>query len=258
LCTRDVGLDRAADQLAATAEDRDRRALGRTVGEQGLLGAAARMDERALLQRIELLVEIALDDRSEREVDVVAPEQDVIADRDALERERATIVGDLDQREIGGAASDVAHEHDITGLEVLAPLIAPRGEVRVERGLRLLEQRDLLEPGLAGRDDRELAGDRVEARRYGDQDFLLVGRFVLVRLVPRGAQVREVACGCIDGRDALATGHRLLELALRAAERQYLRGAIDRRVAQPRLRRRDEPVRQLRPAIARERAHRVA
>jgi hypothetical protein len=45
------------------------------------------MDERALLKRVELRSHVALDDRGQREVHVVAAEQDVIADRDARELE---------------------------------------------------------------------------------------------------------------------------------------------------------------------------
>ena len=143
-------------------------------------------------------------ERGEREVHVVAAEQDVIADRDALEREVAAVVANLDQREVGRAAADVAHEHDVAGLQILAPRLAARREVRVERGLRLLEQRDLVEAGLARRDDRQLARDRIEARGHGDEHLLLVGRLVGIRVVPRRAQVREVARRRVDRRDALA------------------------------------------------------
>ena len=49
----------------------------------------------------------------EREVHVVAAEQDVLADRDALEREVAVALRDGDQAEVGGAAADVAHEDQV-------------------------------------------------------------------------------------------------------------------------------------------------
>ncbi len=49
LRARDLGLERAADQLRAAAEDRDRRLGRRVVREQLLLRAARRVHERALL-----------------------------------------------------------------------------------------------------------------------------------------------------------------------------------------------------------------
>ena len=55
---------------------------------------------------------------------------------------------DGDQREVGGAAADVAHEHDVADVELAcASRRRLRLEPGVERGLRLLEQRDVLEPG---------------------------------------------------------------------------------------------------------------
>ena len=54
----------------------------------------------------------------ERQVHVVAAEQDVIADRDALEREIAVVFADENQAEVGRAAADVAHEHEIADAEL--------------------------------------------------------------------------------------------------------------------------------------------
>ena len=49
----------------------------------------------------------------ERQVHVVAAEQDVIADRDALERQVAVALADGDQAEVGGAAADVADQDEV-------------------------------------------------------------------------------------------------------------------------------------------------
>ena len=51
----------------------------------------------------------------QRQIHVVAAEQDVLADADALEFEVAGDVGHGDQAEIGGAAADVAHQDDVAG-----------------------------------------------------------------------------------------------------------------------------------------------
>src|SRR5262249_46714268 len=76
----DDGLLRPADELRAAPEDRDGHRLRRLLAEQLLLRSATGLHERALLERIE--AELAPGERGEREVHVVAAEQDVIADGD--------------------------------------------------------------------------------------------------------------------------------------------------------------------------------
>jgi hypothetical protein len=144
----EIEAHRAADQLAAAAEDRDRHLVGRPAAEQLSLARRHAWTSAAVLHRVELLAlpQSVAGDRGQRQIHVVAAEQDVIADRDPLERERATVVGDLDQREVGGAAADVAHQHDVAGHQLLAATRRRSRQVRVERGLRLLEQRDLRQP----------------------------------------------------------------------------------------------------------------
>ena len=90
---RDLGLDRAADQLRAAAEDRDRHARRRVVAEQLLLRArGTRARARAAASHRAACRASRWTIADEREVHVVAAEQDVIADRDPLERERAAVV----------------------------------------------------------------------------------------------------------------------------------------------------------------------
>ena len=81
----------------------------------------------------------ALDDRGEREIEVVAAEEQVIADRHAFERRRARFDSDPDQAEVGRAASDVADECDLFVFERDRPPLF--GHPRVERGDRFLQQR---------------------------------------------------------------------------------------------------------------------
>ena len=67
------------------------------------------MDQAVPLQGVELLArardQALLDDLAEREIEVVAAEQEVIADRGA----REVVVADVDQREVGGAAGRGGH-----------------------------------------------------------------------------------------------------------------------------------------------------
>ena len=114
-----------------------------------------------------------LEQARQRQVHVVAAEQDVLADRDALERQVAVAFADRDQAEVGRAAADVADQHEIADLHAAPPAVAERVEPGVERGLRLFEQRDLLEPRGAGGAQRQLAGLLVERRGHGQQHVLL-------------------------------------------------------------------------------------
>ena len=60
------------------------------------------------------------------QVHVVAAQQDVLADGQARQREVARVVVDGDQREVGRAAADVAHEQDdVAGLDLPAAICRP-------------------------------------------------------------------------------------------------------------------------------------
>ena len=114
-----------AEELGAAAR---RSAMGTDrhglVAEEPLLRGAARVRERRDLPAIERLAprpRAGLHDVREREVHVVAAEQDVIADRDAREREAPALLGRGDGREVRRAAADVDDEDHVARLELLAP-----------------------------------------------------------------------------------------------------------------------------------------
>src|SRR6185295_7577779 len=102
-------------------------------GEELLLGGAAGVGEGALLPGVELRRRLPPHGVGEGEVHVVAAEEDVIADGDALELEIAARVLDGDEGEVGGAAAHVADEDDVARAQLLAPAIAGGGEPGVER-----------------------------------------------------------------------------------------------------------------------------
>ena len=87
----ELGFDGAADQARAFAQNRDRLFLGlRFRIEQLLLRDAAVVPQRLKLQRIDaraLCGSCSLDRAGQRQIDIVAAEQDVLADRDALQRQ---------------------------------------------------------------------------------------------------------------------------------------------------------------------------
>ncbi len=108
------------------------------------------------------------------QVHVVAAQEDVLADGQPREDQVARFILDGDQGEVGRSAADVADQDDIAGLHLLAPVLALAGEPGVKRGLRLFEQGDVLEAGLGGRLDRQLARDGVERGGDGQEDFLVL------------------------------------------------------------------------------------
>ena len=104
--------------LRAAAEHRDRRGVADRRRRAAVsLAARQRVHQRARTARGRALCPSAFEPRAhgvrQRQVHVVAAEQDVIADGDALEREVAVGLADGDQREVGGAAADVADQHDV-------------------------------------------------------------------------------------------------------------------------------------------------
>ena len=114
--------------------------------EHAFLCDSALLPQRIELHRIELRVllgELRLDSTCEREIHVVAAEQDVFAYGDALKAKFAAFLCDRDQREVGGTAADVDNEDEIADADLLAP-VRMAFDPGVESGLRLFEQDDVL------------------------------------------------------------------------------------------------------------------
>ncbi len=74
----------------------------------------------------------------QRQVHVVAAEENVIADRDARQNKLAGLLGHGDQRQVGGTAADVADQHRVADLDLVAPAVLARVDPRIERRLRFL------------------------------------------------------------------------------------------------------------------------
>ena len=212
--------------------------------EEPFLGVTATQAEAAKLPCVELrtcLGGALAHTVRQGEVHVVAAEQDVVADRDPIEDELAAFLAHGDQAEVGGAAADVADQHDVADVHFLAPGVAVRIDPGVERRLRLFQDGDLWQAGIASGLQRQVAGDGVEGCRHGEQDVLLFERRVGERGVPCVAHVREVLCR--------RRHRRQLRHVIRTAPRQDGRGAIGAGMRQPRLGRRDQPGGNLRPTL---------
>ena len=154
--------ERAADQPRALAEHRD-RVRSRAAGRRSSISFATRHWCHSdcscqVSMRCPSCSSRCCTQAGEREVHVVAAEQDVIADRDALEREVAVLLADQRSgRSRWCRRRRRTRARRSPTRELLAPVVAGAVEPGVERGLRLLEQRDVLEPGGVGRAQRQLA-----------------------------------------------------------------------------------------------------
>ena len=102
------------------------------------------------------------------------------------------LLGDGDQREIGGASADVYHQDEVAHLHALTPVRMPL-DPGVERGLRFLQQQRILIAGLLSGLQRKLARNGVERSRHCHQDLLLRERRVRHLLVPGGAEMLQIS-----------------------------------------------------------------
>ncbi len=127
--------------------------------------------------------------------------------------------------------------------DALAPVGMPL-DPGVEGGLGLFEHGEVAEAGCFRGALSQLARDGIEGGGNGDQHFLLVERVFGMLLVPGGAQMLQVFGGGIDGRNAVQ--------AFGGFPGQHGGGAVNRRVRQPALGRRNEAARNFRPAPLRE------
>ncbi len=105
------------------------------------------MPQRDRLPRVErdaLLGKSSRRPMSKRQVHVVAADKQVISDRQATEHQFAVFFCDGDQREIGGAAADVAHQQRVAELEHAPPAVSGVVEPGIDGGLWLFKQHQIL------------------------------------------------------------------------------------------------------------------
>ena len=246
ILARQLGAQRPADQRGTAARHRDRnlRELGPV--EQFLLPLPAAERQRVELPLIQLL---ALGDEPlvqrvrQREVHVVAAEQDVIAHRHARELHLALLFRDRNEGKIRRAAADIDHEDHVAHADVFAETFPRRLDPRVERGLRFLQQRHVRQPRLHRRLQGQIARRRIKRRGHRDHDLLRRQRLLplparrRVPVIPRPAQMRQIPRRRLERRHLRHVRRRL--------PRQQRTAAVHARMTQPALRRRHQPRRHL-------------
>ena len=87
--------------------------------------------------------ELRLYGSREREIHVVAAEQDVLSDCDALKAKLAAFFRYRDQRKVSGAAADIDDEDQIAYPDLLAP-VRVAFDPRIKSCLRFFEKDDVL------------------------------------------------------------------------------------------------------------------
>ena len=132
------------------------------IAEQNFLGGGALAAQTAALADGKLLAEFRLDQPGQREIEIIAAEQQMLADGGAREVDLVAIAGDADQREVAGAAADVADQNDLAVEEQLARAREIVGDPGIEGRGGLFEQRELFDAGVVRGLHGELAGFFVE------------------------------------------------------------------------------------------------
>ena len=113
------------------------------VVEQALLGRRTLAAQAAALADGERHAQLGFDQPGEREIEVIAAQQQVLAHGGAREVDQVAFARDADQAEIAGAAAHVADQHDLAIEKLLARLRQVVGDPGIEGRGGLFEQREL-------------------------------------------------------------------------------------------------------------------
>ena len=201
--------------------------------------------QSAALAHGKRLAEFLLHQPRQRQVQIVAAQQQMLSHRRAREIHAIALAPYANQREVAGAAAHVAHQHD---LPVEQALLRPRQIVRdpgIKRRRRFFEQRQLLDAGLARGDDGQLASLFIKARGHRQHHVVLANaRTPLLR--PRVRHALQNARRDFHRREHSS---RLLRIP-----GKNLGGAVHFRIRKPALGRMDAFGRHQRALLAREHA----
>ena len=133
-------------------------------------------DEHTPLARIEpsAVRKFLFDEMCESQIEIVAAEQQMIADRDAMELQPTSLTrSHMNQTEIRRTAADVAHEDCLAGRDDPVPFVAMRIHPGIERGLGFLQKYDTWQPGDSSGGHGQFPSDFIERRRNREYHFLL-------------------------------------------------------------------------------------
>ena len=194
-----------------------------------------------------LSLNLLLDILRQRQIEIIAAEDQMIADGDAMELHFAAFAAaDANEREVGSSAADIADQNLLARRDQLLPIGLMGVNPGVKSGLRLFDQHHARQTGRRRRFDGQLPGDLVERGRQREHEILLFQRLAGKAMVPSIADVGEIPRADFDRREFFHV--------LRPAPRQNRRRPIHARMTEPRLGRVDQPARRERALLAGEEA----
>src|SRR5207253_3106674 len=120
LFAQNLRLERFADQRRSRPEHGDLDTGKIRIVEQPLLSRRALAAQSAALPDGERHAKLSLDEPCQREIEVVAAQQEMLADRGAGEVYQVAIARNANQAEVAGAAADITDQHDLAIEEFLA------------------------------------------------------------------------------------------------------------------------------------------
>ncbi len=204
--SREFHLDRSADQSRAGRRQAERQLLRRTIAEQRFLDLPRPLHQHRPLPRLELAVadQLSLDMMRQRQIEVVAAENEMLTHRHAMKLCLAlTIDGDVDEREIGRAAADVADQNLLPWSNQLLPILSMGVDPLINGGLRLFDEHNARQSCDRCGLDRQLASDLVERGGQREDNLLLFQRLAPKAMVPGGSDVGQVSAANGDWRKPL-------------------------------------------------------
>ena len=181
--------------------------------------------------------ETLLDVPGEREVQVVAAQQQVVADRHAVKLQvaRLLVLAHADQREVARPPADVANQDFLPRRDPPTPVVRVPVDPGVERRLRFFEQHHPRQARSLRRRQCQFARHLVERSGQSDHNVLFRQRVTGEPVVPSLVDVPQQRRRRLDGREPLHVRV--------PSPRQQVGRPVHAGVRQPRFRRGDHPPR---------------
>ena len=214
--TLDLNRNAAANKLRTRARQKDapRRRAVVILAQKRLLRFASLFEKKRAFagteRRRTLFENLGFQILIERMVEIVAAEHKMVADGHAIELHASAArifpfpFERVNERKVGRAAANVAHEYLLAGRDEIGPVLFMLRKPRIKRRLRLLDERHARQSGKLRRFEREHTRRFVERRGYRKNDVLRFQREIRAFRVPGGANVPNIERTYLHGRPAAA------------------------------------------------------
>ena len=109
------------------------------IGQHAFFGRGALAAQTAALADGKLCADFGFHQPRQREVEIVAAQEQMLADRGARELHAVARPVDTDQREVAGSAADIADQHQLPVKQTLLGLREMVGDPGIKRRRRFFE-----------------------------------------------------------------------------------------------------------------------